>query len=216
MGNHLKLGPTALTGEGVEDAEAVLDQQSLSGWMVSLDFRKGAGDTWTKITSDAACAPQGAPERRVVITLDNKIISAPGVTADVVCGTGITGGSTQISGGFGRAEARELAALVKGGALPVPLDVVVARKPGPGASRLVNRTQRAPTGPGNSPRSKNPVSEAQSDQILCLWREPPVTVQGPAVALDAPTGPAARMTARFDELTTGPKGPQAANITITH
>lgn len=34
-GNHLKLGPTALTGEGVEDAEAVLDQQSLSGWMVS-------------------------------------------------------------------------------------------------------------------------------------------------------------------------------------
>ncbi|WP_331732746.1 protein translocase subunit SecD (plasmid) [Streptomyces avidinii] len=144
-GNHLKLGPTALTGEGVEDAEAVLDQQSLSGWMVSLDFRKGAGDTWAKITSDAACAPQGAPERRVAITLDNQIISAPGVTADVVCGTGITGGSTQISGGFGRAEARELAALVKGGALPVPLDVVEQRTVGPtlGADAIEASTKAA-------------------------------------------------------------------------
>ncbi|MET7600273.1 protein translocase subunit SecD [Streptomyces sp. NPDC004082] len=144
-GNHLKLGPTALTGEGVKDAEAVLDQQSLNGWMVSLDFRKGAGDTWAKITADAACAPQGAPERRVVITLDNKIISAPGVDADVVCGTGITGGSTQISGDFGRAEARDLAALVKGGALPVPLNVVEQRTVGPtlGADAIEASTKAA-------------------------------------------------------------------------
>ncbi|GAA2775902.1 protein translocase subunit SecD [Streptomyces showdoensis] len=130
-GTYLKLGPTALTGEGVKDAEAVLDQQFLNGWMVSLDFRKGAGDTWAKITSDAACAPQGAPERRVAITLDNKIISAPGVNADVACGVGITGGSTQISGQFDQSEARDLAALVKGGALPVPLDVVEQRTVGP-------------------------------------------------------------------------------------
>lgn len=144
-GSHLKLGPTALTGEGVEDAEAALDQQSLSGWTVSLDFRKGAGDTWAKITSDAACAPPGAPERRIVIALDNKIISAPGVTADVVCGTGITGGSTQISGGFDRAGARELAALVKGGALPVPLDVVDQRTVGPtlGAEAIEASTRAA-------------------------------------------------------------------------
>lgn len=130
-GTYLKLGPTALTGEGVKDAEAVLDQQFLNGWMVSLDFRKGAGDTWARITSDAACAPQGAPDRRVAITLDNKIISAPGVNADVACGVGITGGSTQISGQFDQAEARDLAALVKGGALPVPLDVVEQRTVGP-------------------------------------------------------------------------------------
>ncbi|MCF3119659.1 protein translocase subunit SecD [Streptomyces arenae] len=130
-GSFLTLGPTALTGEGVKDAEAVLDQQSLNGWMVSLDFRKGAGDTWAKITGDAACAPQGAPERRVAITLDNKIISAPGVNPDVPCDVGITGGSTQISGNFDQAEARDLAALVKGGALPVPVDVVEQRTVGP-------------------------------------------------------------------------------------
>ncbi|MER7764156.1 protein translocase subunit SecD [Streptomyces sp. NPDC097619] len=144
-GAHLRLGPTALTGEGIKDAEAVLDQQALNGWMVSLDFRAGADDIWAKLTADAACAPQGAPERRVVITLDNKILSAPGVTADVACGTGITGGSTRISGDFERSEAHELAALVKGGALPVPLDVVEQRTVGPtlGAEAIAASTWAA-------------------------------------------------------------------------
>ncbi|WP_306335661.1 protein translocase subunit SecD [Streptomyces sp. KL118A] len=130
-GNHLTLGPTALTGQGVKDAEATLDQQSLAGWIVSLDFRKEAGDTWARITGDAACAPQNSPERRVAITLDDKIISAPGVNQGVACKTGITGGSTQITGDFDQAEARDLAALVKGGALPVPVDVVEQRTVGP-------------------------------------------------------------------------------------
>ncbi|MEU6819086.1 protein translocase subunit SecD [Streptomyces atriruber] len=130
-GNHLTLGPTALTGQGVKNAEATLDQQSLAGWIVSLDFRKEAGDTWARITGDAACAPQNAPERRVAITLDDKIISAPGVNQGVACKTGITGGSTQITGDFDQAEARDLAALVKGGALPVPVDVVEQRTVGP-------------------------------------------------------------------------------------
>ncbi|MFD4633521.1 protein translocase subunit SecD [Streptomyces sp. NPDC058284] len=130
-GNHLELGPTALTGDGVKDAEAMLDQQSLAGWTVSLDFRKAAGHTWATLTGDAACAPQGAPERRVAITLDDKIISAPGVNPGVACKTGITGGSTQITGDFDRTEARDLAALVKGGALPVPVDVVEQRTVGP-------------------------------------------------------------------------------------
>ncbi|MFH8610725.1 protein translocase subunit SecD [Streptomyces sp. NPDC018029] len=130
-GNHLRLGPTALTGEGVKDAEATLDQQTLSGWLVTLDFRKEAGDTWARLTGEAACAPQGAPERRVAITLDGKIISAPGVNEGVACKTGITGGSTQITGGFDQSEARDLAALVKGGALPVPVDIIEQRTVGP-------------------------------------------------------------------------------------
>ncbi|MFF1380582.1 protein translocase subunit SecD [Streptomyces sp. NPDC058308] len=144
-GKHLRLGPTALTGEGVKDAEARLDQQSLAGWTVSLDFRKGAGDTWAKVTGEAACAPQGAPERRVAITLDNKIISAPGVNEGVACGTGITGGTTQITGNFSQSEARDLAALVKGGALPVPVDVVEQRTVGPtlGAEAIEASTRAA-------------------------------------------------------------------------
>lgn len=147
-GSHLVLGPTAFTGDGVKDAEAVLDQQSLAGWTVSLEFRKKAGGTWSRITGDAACAPQGSPERRVAITLDDRIISAPSVNPDVPCGTGITGGSTQITGGFGQSEARELAALVKGGALPVPVDVVEQRTVGPtlGADAIAASTWAAVIG----------------------------------------------------------------------
>ncbi|MFD5699382.1 protein translocase subunit SecD [Streptomyces lasiicapitis] len=144
-GGHLKLGPTVLTGEGVKNAEAVLDQQSMNGWYVTLDFRGKAGGDWARVTGEAACAPQGAPERRVAIVLDDKVISAPGVNADVACKTGITGGSTQITGGFDEDEARDLAALVKGGALPVPVDVVEQRTVGPtlGADAIAASTQAA-------------------------------------------------------------------------
>ncbi|WP_282794471.1 protein translocase subunit SecD [Streptomyces sp. CC224B] len=144
-GGHLKLGPTVLTGDGVKNADAVLDQQTLNGWYVTLDFRGGAAADWADVTGKAACAPQGAPERRVAIVLDGKVISAPGVNADVSCGTGITGGSTQITGGFDEDEARDLAALVKGGALPVPVEVVEQRTVGPtlGAAAIEASTRAA-------------------------------------------------------------------------
>ncbi|MFF6786397.1 protein translocase subunit SecD [Streptomyces sp. NPDC012510] len=147
-GAFLKLGPTALTGEGVKDAEAVLDQRTTSGWTVNLTFRGQAGKDWARVTGAAACAPQGAPERRVAIVLDGKVLSAPGVDAEVACEVGISGGSTQITGGFGRDEARELAALVKGGALPVPVDVVEQRTVGPtlGADAIAASTQAAVIG----------------------------------------------------------------------
>ncbi|WP_327695893.1 protein translocase subunit SecD [Streptomyces sp. NBC_00459] len=144
-GAFLKLGPTVLTGDGVKDAEAVLDQQTLSGWVINLAFRGQAGKDWARVTGAAACAPQGAPERRVAIVLDGKVLSAPGVNADVACNVGISGGSTQITGGFGREEAHDLAALVKGGALPVPVDVVEQRTVGPtlGADAIAASTQAA-------------------------------------------------------------------------
>ncbi|WPO76779.1 protein translocase subunit SecD (plasmid) [Streptomyces sp. KN37] len=144
-GNHLVLGPTALSGTGVKDAEARLDPQSLAGWTVSLDFHGKAGDAWARVTGKAACAPQGAPERRVAIALDDKIISAPDVNPDVACEVGITGGKTQITGGFSQTEARDLAALVKGGALPVPVDIVEQRTVGPtlGADAIAASTQAA-------------------------------------------------------------------------
>ncbi|KUF17966.1 protein translocase subunit SecD [Streptomyces silvensis] len=144
-GGHLELGPTVLTGDGVKNAEAALDQQSMNGWYVTLDFRGKAGGDWADVTGKAACAPQGSPERRVAIVLDGKVISAPGVNADVACGTGITGGTTQITGGFDEDEARDLAALVKGGALPVPVDVVEQRTVGPtlGADAIAASTQAA-------------------------------------------------------------------------
>ncbi|MCM1974396.1 protein translocase subunit SecD [Streptomyces sp. G1] len=144
-GAYLTLGPTALTGEGVKDAEARLDQQALAGWTVNLSFRGQAGKDWARITGEAACAAQGAPERRVAIVLDGKVLSAPAVNPSVACDVGITGGSTQITGGFDKDEANDLAALIKGGALPVPVDVVEQRTVGPtlGADAIEASTQAA-------------------------------------------------------------------------
>ncbi|MEW2555707.1 protein translocase subunit SecD [Streptomyces zhihengii] len=130
-GSHLRLGPPALTGDGVDDAEAVLDTQSGRGWTVDLSFRGKAGDTWARLTGEAACAAPSDPGRRVAIVLDDRILSAPGMESGVPCGAGITGGSAQITGGFSADEARDLAALVKGGALPVPVTAIEQSTVGP-------------------------------------------------------------------------------------
>ncbi|WP_030023403.1 protein translocase subunit SecD [Streptomyces monomycini] len=130
-GQALRLGPPALTGEGVKDAEAVFDPQGGRGWTVDLSFRGAAADAWARVTGQAACAAPGEPARRVAIVLDDRVISAPGMQQSVPCTTGIAGGNAQITGGFSDTEARDLAALVKGGALPVPVEVVEQRTVGP-------------------------------------------------------------------------------------
>ena len=130
-GQRLRLGPAGLTGQGVGGAEAALDQQIGTEWQVSVDFKNSGEKAWVKLTGDAACKPPGDPQRRVAIVLDNKIISSPQVDPSVACNVGITGGSTQITGQFSDAEAKDLAALIKGGALPVPVDVIEQRTVGP-------------------------------------------------------------------------------------
>ncbi|MEV5936596.1 protein translocase subunit SecD [Streptomyces sp. NPDC052079] len=128
-GERLRLGDAALTGQDVKDAEARFDQQGGAGWHVTVDFEDDKA--WARLTGEAACNPPGDPRRRVAIVLDNKIISAPQVDPSVSCGAGITGGSTQITGSFSSEEAKELALLIKGGALPVPVETVEQRTVGP-------------------------------------------------------------------------------------
>ncbi|MGW0774835.1 protein translocase subunit SecD [Streptomyces sp. NPDC002835] len=130
-GQFLRIGPPALTGDGVEDAKAVLDTQNGRGWTVDLSFRSDAAKQWAKITGAAACAAPGDAARRVAIVLDDQVVSAPGMLSSVACGAGITGGSAQITGGFSAEEARELATLVKGGALPVPVTTIEQSTVGP-------------------------------------------------------------------------------------
>ncbi|HWK74128.1 MAG TPA: protein translocase subunit SecD [Povalibacter sp.] len=62
---------------------------------------------------------------RFAIVLDGKVISAPVIQEP------ITGGSGQISGDFSVAETASLAALLRAGALPVPLKVIEERTVGP-------------------------------------------------------------------------------------
>ncbi|MZE55856.1 protein translocase subunit SecD [Streptomyces sp. SID5770] len=130
-GRFLTLAAPALTGDGVENAEAVLDATSGRGWTVDLSFRDRAAGDWARITGAAACASPGDPARRVAIVLDDRIVSAPAMQTGVPCGAGIGGGSAQITGGFSGQEARDLAALVQGGALPVPVTTVEQSTVGP-------------------------------------------------------------------------------------
>nr|WP_282082915.1 protein translocase subunit SecD [Streptomyces tendae] len=126
-GQSLRLKDATLTGQDVKGADARFDQQGGAGWHVTVDFKDAGSDRWARVTGEAACHPAGDPQRRVAIVLDNKIISSPQVDPSVACGAGITGGSTQITGSFDDAEARELALLIKGGALPVPVETIEQR-----------------------------------------------------------------------------------------
>ena len=130
-GLPVRVGPAALTGELVKGADAAIDSQGGGGWYVTIDFRGGGGDAWAKLTGTAACSPDGDPKRRVAILLDDQVITSPQVDPSVACNVGIPGGTTQITGTFSADEAKELAALVRGGALPVPVEVIEQRTVGP-------------------------------------------------------------------------------------
>ncbi|WP_351228982.1 protein translocase subunit SecD [Streptomyces sp. NPDC002133] len=130
-GQLLRLQAASLTGNDVKEAATRFDQQGGAGWHVIVDFKGPGRDGWARLTGQAACHPAGDPARRVAIVLDDKIISSPQVDPSVSCGSGISGGSTQITGSFSADEARELALLINGGALPVPVETVEQRTVGP-------------------------------------------------------------------------------------
>ncbi|GAA5037183.1 SecD/SecF fusion protein [Thermocatellispora tengchongensis] len=128
-GQRLRLGTAAITGDGVTDAGARNDPQQGPAWFVTVDFRDA--DAWRRLTGAAACHEPGDPRRRVAIVLDNEIISSPQVDPAVACRAGMPGGSTRITGSFTPQQAQDLAVLIKGGALPVPLALIEQRTVGP-------------------------------------------------------------------------------------
>lgn len=134
-GTPLRLGTAALTGGHVAKAAAGFDQQGGAGWHVTVDFRGAGRDGWARLTGEAACHPAGTAERRVAIVLDDKVISSPQVDPSVACPGGIGDGATRITGSFSPEEARELALLINGGALPVPVETVEQRTVGPTLGR---------------------------------------------------------------------------------
>jgi len=132
VGQPLRLGPVAVPGDLVSGSDPGSDPTQGAGWYVTVDFRGDQGrDAWQQLTSDAACAPLGDPARRVAIVLDDEVISSPQVVSEIACGVGMSGGSTQITGDFTVEEARNLAILIEGGALPVPVEIVEQRTVGP-------------------------------------------------------------------------------------
>jgi SecD/SecF fusion protein len=131
QGDPILVGPADLTGEGVESAAATADQTTGTRRFVSIDFTGEGGRLWEQLTAQAACQPLGDDRRRVAIVLDGEVITSPQVNPDVQCGVGIQGGRTQITGDFTLEEASELAALIEGGALPVPVTTISRSYVGP-------------------------------------------------------------------------------------
>ncbi|MGH3423541.1 MAG: protein translocase subunit SecD [Nocardioidaceae bacterium] len=126
-GQPLKLGPTLVDGNGVDDANAAQPENSIGQWVVNVGFNGEGSPGWKKLV-DQACANQ-AGGRRIAIVLDNEIISSPAVQPDLCAGGG--GSSTQISGDFSQKAADDLAVLIKGGALPVPVKTISQSTVGP-------------------------------------------------------------------------------------
>lgn len=129
-GRPILLKKAALSGAQIRSASASFDQQNMQGWYITVDFRGDGGRIWQKITAEAACKSD-PDDRRIAFVLDGKVISSPVVQEDVPCNVGISGGSTQITGQFSAREAKELAALIQGGSLPVPVEIIEQRVVGP-------------------------------------------------------------------------------------
>ena len=131
----LRLAKPAMTGEKVSGADGLIDPaQAAQGWFVQMDFKDDGGKIWADITGKAACEPVGSPQRRVAIVLDNEVITAPQVDPNggsQLCKIGIGGGTSTITGSFTEEEAKDLAALIEGGSLPVPVQVIDQRVVGP-------------------------------------------------------------------------------------
>jgi SecD/SecF fusion protein len=130
-GQRLRLGPPQVTGEAVGSAQAGLAGDIGPVWHVEVSFRGEGAGQFAELTGQAACAPAGDPRRSVAIVLDREVISSPQVSPEFGCGEGITGGETVITGGFGEREAKDLALLIRAGALPVPVDIIEQRTIGP-------------------------------------------------------------------------------------
>lgn len=123
-----RLEPAALTGDVVERAEAVTDPTT-GRWSVSIEMNSDGADRWAEFTSELACLRDEGEQvkSQVAIVLDGAVESAAGMQdpasspdGGVECGQGITGGDTQIDSANAE-EARELALVLRTGALPITL-----------------------------------------------------------------------------------------------
>jgi protein-export membrane protein SecD len=133
--NKLSVGPVAVSGTDIDSAVAALDQQTGIQWQVELDLKKDGADEFARVTGEAACKGQDDPQRQFAIVLDGIIESAPGVAEGVQCNVGITGGEAIITTGGGEDEARELALVLRTGALPIQLDIEESRSVSPTLGR---------------------------------------------------------------------------------
>lgn len=106
-----------VSGESLKDSQADFDQNNMP--VVSTVFDASGARRFAKLTTEHV-------NERFAIVLDGKVLSAPVIREP------IPGGRGQISGGFTLQGAKDLAVLLRSGALPAPLQVIEERVVGAG------------------------------------------------------------------------------------
>jgi preprotein translocase subunit SecD len=112
-----------LDGKYLQDAYGEPTQQG-SNWNVAIRFNQKGGEIFATLTKNLA-----GTGRSIGIFLDNELISSPVVGVEFAA-TGITGGAAVITGRFTAQEANDLGVQLRGGALPVPVEIAEIRTVG--------------------------------------------------------------------------------------
>ena len=106
-----------VSGESLKDSQADFDQNNMP--VVTTVFDASGARKFARLTTDHV-------NERFAIVLDDMVLSAPTIREP------IPGGRGQISGGFTLQGAKDLAVLLRSGALPAPLQVIEERTVGAG------------------------------------------------------------------------------------
>lgn len=107
------LGPAVVEGTDLSDSYAGVPQNQFN-WMVFLEFTGQGGEKFGKATTFLSQLPEG--QNSFAIVLDGEVMSYPSVKNP------ITDGKAQIEGTFTEGEARDLANVLKYGALPLAFE----------------------------------------------------------------------------------------------
>jgi preprotein translocase subunit SecD len=110
-----------MTGETIADARVHLDSQNSEPY-VSVSFNDIGKRQFADLTSRNV-------KKRLAIVLDGKVQSAPVIQEAII------GGEARITGDFTMEEARDLAVVLRSGALPAPVKILEERTVGPSLGR---------------------------------------------------------------------------------
>ncbi|MGB3788756.1 MAG: protein translocase subunit SecD [Phormidesmis sp.] len=113
-----------LTGDKLKDAIAGPLPNGGGAWQVDIAFDPEGADLFAQLTRDIAGTGRG-----LGIFLDGQLLSAPSVNVQYA-ESGIVGGNASISGRFDAESARDLEIQLRGGSLPLPVEIVENRTVG--------------------------------------------------------------------------------------
>jgi preprotein translocase subunit SecD len=108
------LAPAEVLGRQISEASSGLDTQAGSAWTVSLTFDSEGTRAFGALTARVTSLPE--PNNQVAIVLDGIVQSSPRINEAIPSGT------AQITGDFTQVGAKDLANVLKYGALPLAFD----------------------------------------------------------------------------------------------